>query len=131
MKTTTITIISAILLAALVTGCTRSESSTAPPVPRSSEPAPSPEQLALGKQQYASRCAFCHGENGSGVTAFVGSYPAANLTDGIWFHGGSRTDLIHTIAKGVPNTPMQGFEGIMTPQEIEAVAAYTQTLARR
>ena len=128
--TSTTTIISAIILGALLSACNRSESSTMPPR-GPVEPPLSQEQLLLGRQQYSARCAYCHGEDGGGVAIYVGSYPAANLKDGIWFHGGARADLIRTISKGVSGSPMGGFEGIMTRQEIEAAAGYAQELARK
>jgi cytochrome c oxidase cbb3-type subunit 3 len=95
--------------------------------------ASSAAQLAKGKEIYAARCAFCHGETGNGDTPISAGYPAANLADGKWVHGGSPDEIALTIAKGVPDTPMQGFSEMMMASDIEAVAAYVRSLqpARR
>jgi mono/diheme cytochrome c family protein len=96
--------------------------------PRANATTATSAQLAKGQQIYASRCAFCHGETGEGDTPISSGYPAANLADGKWVHGGTPDQIALTIAKGVPDTPMQGFSEMMMPSDIEAVAAYIRTL---
>jgi cytochrome c oxidase cbb3-type subunit 3 len=85
-------------------------------------------QLAKGQQIYASRCSFCHGETGEGDTPISSGFPAANLADGKWVHGSTPDEIATTIAKGVPDTPMQGFSEMMMASDIEAVTAYIRTL---
>jgi cytochrome c oxidase cbb3-type subunit 3 len=81
-----------------------------------------------GREQFLSRCTLCHGESGNGDTTVGASYPAANLADGIWKHGGTREAIVKTIHDGVPETPMVGFGEQMTPQEIFDVADYVMSL---
>lgn len=52
-----------------------------------------------GKAQFETICAACHGMDGKGNVALG----APNLTDKIWLHGGSVTDIHDTIAKGRTN----------------------------
>jgi mono/diheme cytochrome c family protein len=99
-----------------------------PTVGQSSAATPSAAQLAKGQQIYASRCAFCHGETGEGDTPISSGFPAANLADGKWVHGGTPDEIATTIARGVPDTPMQGFSEMMMASDIEAVTAYIRTL---
>ena len=84
--------------------------------------------IASGRQQFLTRCAFCHGETGNGDTTVAANYPAANLTDNVWKHGSSREAIMKTIHDGVPYTPMAGFGEAMTAQEIAEVADYVLSL---
>jgi mono/diheme cytochrome c family protein len=81
-----------------------------------------------GREQFLSRCILCHGETGNGDTTVGANYPAANLADGIWKHGGTRDAILKTIHDGVPETPMVGFGEQMTSQEISDVADYVMSL---
>ena len=124
------TAISLIVLCALA-ACSQKEQPaqafpTRPPAPAAGTPATGP--LAAGREQFLSRCVLCHGESGNGDTTIGANYPAANLADGIWKHGGTREAIIKTIHDGVPETPMVGFGEQMTAQEISDVADYVMSL---
>jgi cytochrome c oxidase cbb3-type subunit 3 len=95
-----------------------------PPTSATSAAAPA----SPGREQFLSRCVLCHGETGNGDTTIGTTYPAANLTDGIWKHGSTRDAIVKTIHDGVPETPMVGFGEQMTPQEIADVADYVMSL---
>jgi len=72
--------------------------------------AASPEDLAVGKAQYAVRCAACHGAEGRG-----GAAPSL----------AGRTDfgnIVRVVAQGQGEMPALG--GTMSPTEIEAVAKF-------
>lgn len=79
---------------------------------------------ALGAIVYADRghCASCHGPDGSGGVgprladgAVVDAYPAIE-------------DQIAVITNGVEGTDMPAYRGLLTPEEIRAVAEYERTL---
>jgi mono/diheme cytochrome c family protein len=112
-------------------GCSQKEQQAPPSTQVSSGPqaAPgTPAALASGREQFLTRCAFCHGETGKGDTTVAANYPAANLTDGTWKHGSSRDAIMKTIHDGVPETPMAGFAESMTSEEIANVADYVLSL---
>ena len=80
---------------------------------------------------FATRCAFCHGQDGEGHMSPVAGYPNANLADGIWVHGGTKQEIVKTITSGVPDTPMPPFEGVVSPAEIDALADYVRGFPTR
>ena len=49
-----------------------------------------------GQEKYAQMCASCHGADGTGNHALG----APNLTDNIWLYGGTRRQVIESIARG-------------------------------
>jgi Cytochrome c, mono- and diheme variants len=83
-----------------------------------------------GKAIFDSRCSFCHGPAGAGDTPMASGYPAANLTDSNWTHGGSVVEIEKTISEGIQGTPMAGFNRRMTPDKIASVAEYVKSLSR-
>jgi len=62
-----------------------------------------PEDREAGEKLFRSRCAGCHGPDGSGTGA------GPNLVSGSWLHGGSDDALFRTISKGLPGTSMPAF----------------------
>lgn len=75
-----------------------------------------------GRALYAEQCAACHGDAGEG------SYGPA-------FRGGamvtafpSASDQAVVVAGGRPGTSMRGFADKLTPEQIDAVVAYTRGL---
>ncbi|MGA7615352.1 MAG: c-type cytochrome [Thermoanaerobaculia bacterium] len=106
----------------LLAGCTPNEQDNSR---RAAVQAPSP---ADGKTIFQSTCSFCHGIDGKGNTPIAAGYPNANLADGVWAYGGNREQIIQTITRGVPGTPMRGFQGSLNPAEIGAVADYVHSL---
>src|SRR5579883_2662090 len=82
-----------------------------------------PEDLAAGKKLYRSACAACHGLEGGGG----GNGPS--LTSGIFKHGGTDEALHHTIAAGLPGTPMVPFP--LKDREVWQLVLHIQDLNLR
>lgn len=80
-----------------------------------------PAQLDLGKKQFASTCAACHGEHAQGLIG-------PNLTDDRWLHGGSMTEIYNTVVKGVPGKGMPPWGRAIAPDKLKATVAYVRTL---
>lgn len=58
--------------------------------------AASAEEIAAGKEVFATTCAACHGETGTGNTEMG----APNLTDQFWLYGGDRQSIFTTVYGG-------------------------------
>jgi cytochrome c oxidase cbb3-type subunit 3 len=104
-----------------------------PPPPAPPEVARDP-LLAQGRSIFLGRCATCHGNEGRGDGPIAGNLagpPVGNLTDDRWKHGDRPDQVIAVIAKGVPNTRMEGWSRVLDPPEVRAVAAYVYYLAKR
>jgi mono/diheme cytochrome c family protein len=84
-----------------------------------------------GQAVYFQQCAICHGRAGKGDTMIAANYPWANLADTQYGHGSSREEIIKNIAEGVQQTPMRGFKGALTDQEIAQVADYVIALGKQ
>ena len=78
-----------------------------------------------GKTQFETLCAACHGADGKGNLA-LGS---PNLTDKVWLHGGSATDIRETIANGRTNHMPPHLERL-GETKVRLLAAYVLTLSR-
>lgn len=97
--------------------------STAQPTPLESEEkllekAKGPEFLAMGAEQYQSKCASCHGGELQGLIG-------PNLTDNFWLYGkGAITDIAAVVRTGVPEKGMPPWEGILKSEEVLAVASF-------
>lgn len=87
-----------------------------------------------GRVIFANNCAPCHG---TGATGRPGGYPA--LVDDDWIWGGT-LDAIHTtVTHGIRNAadpearvsqmPAFGVDGVLTPQQISAVADHVLALS--
>ncbi len=77
--------------------------------------------ITNGQEIFVSKCWPCHGKLGEG-----GAGP--NLTDDYWLHGGSLTDIFHSIKTGYPDKGMQAWEKDMSPKEISNIASFIKTL---
>jgi DMSO reductase family type II enzyme heme b subunit len=102
--------------------------------------ASAPAQAADGQAIYAERCEVCHGAEGDG-----NGPAAANLDPKPrdfrrgWYKIRTTTsgqlptdeDLVNIISNGMPGTTMPAWEGVLTGEEIVAVATYIKTFARR
>lgn len=109
----------------LITGCSRDKGSKALENKASESANPfngKPDAVKEGGELYRGMCSGCHGGAGRG-----GKCP--DLTDDIWIHGGTDTDLFHTISKGAAGTEMRNFDGGLKPDEIWKIIAYVRTLA--
>lgn len=102
-------------------------------------PPPPPEVaqdplLSEGRLIYLGRCATCHGLEGRGDGPIAGNLlgpPVGNLTDNEWKHGDQPEKIMAVIRDGVPNTRMTGWNNVLDPPQVRAVAAYVYYLAKR
>ncbi|MEO5905868.1 MAG: cytochrome c [Saprospiraceae bacterium] len=81
------------------------------------KPATSPDDVAAGEQIYKKFCILCHGADGK-----LGINGAKDITVSALTLE-ERVALINT-----GKTLMTPFEGILTPDQMKAVASYTMTL---
>jgi mono/diheme cytochrome c family protein len=72
-----------------------------------------------GQVVYEDNCVLCHGGDGS-----RGTGGASDLAVSVLDHGG----LLNVITNG--RGGMKAYSAILTPQEIEAVATYVETLRK-
>lgn len=77
--------------------------------------------LASAEQEFKSRCAACHGQNGEGGVG-------PNLTDEYWLHGGSINDVFKTIKYGVPAKGMVAWQNAINPVKMQELASYVLSL---
>lgn len=80
-----------------------------------------------GEALFQRNCTFCHAADGTGrnwIGAFLEPHPR-NLGASEFHKGGtSRARLAAAIRTGVPGTSMPAWEGVLAPNDIEAIAAY-------
>ena len=89
---------------------------------RSTPSSVSAEELKLGSKIYRAHCASCHQADGRGL----GGKVAANFVDDPTRLAKSDEVLLESIAHGVPNTAMIGFEGRLDAEERKAVLGYVR-----
>jgi mono/diheme cytochrome c family protein len=70
----------------------------------------------MGKELYESNCAPCHGADGTGGLG-------KDLHTNTFIQSKSDDELIKFMLTGRPGTAMDGFEGILTPEELVNVVA--------
>jgi cytochrome c oxidase cbb3-type subunit III len=74
-----------------------------------------------GKQVFAQTCVACHRADGGGTVG-------PNLTDEFWLHGGAPDRIFKTVASGVPDKGMPGWQAQLGIERVQAVTAYLLTL---
>jgi cytochrome c oxidase cbb3-type subunit III len=88
--------------------------------------------MAGGRTIFADNCAPCHGAGGAGAP----NYPV--LVDDAWIWGGTLPDIYQTIRYGIRNDnpdtrvsemPAFGADGLLTDEQIAAVADYVLSLS--
>ncbi len=84
-----------------------------------------------GQGIYFQQCAICHGRFAKGDTMIAANYPWANLADTKYGHGSTREEIIKNITEGIPQTPMRGFKGALTDQEIGQIAGYVIAVGKQ
>lgn len=93
-----------------------------------------------GKAIYMQRCFWCHAELGDGqglsaerMTPRPRDFTQAQFKIRSTAHSQLPTDkdLIRTISEGIPNTPMPGWKGILSEQEIKELLVYLKTFSPR
>lgn len=76
-----------------------------------------------GKAVFAAHCQGCHGETGHGQNA-------PSINNPLFLGSASDGFIRYAIAQGRRGTPMPGFEGKLSPQQIDDVTRYVRTLTR-
>jgi mono/diheme cytochrome c family protein len=84
-----------------------------------------------GQGIYFQQCAICHGRLGKGDTMIAANYPWANLADEKYGHGSSREEILKAITEGIPQTPMRGFKGALTDEELGQITDYVIALGKQ
>ncbi|NGZ05974.1 MAG: cytochrome c [Magnetococcales bacterium] len=82
--------------------------------------------IRQGEHLFQKNCAFCHAADGTGknwIGQFLEPHPR-NLTDPAFMKNQTTRSLARVIASGLPGTSMPAWKSVLTPAEIEAVAAY-------
>ena len=91
----------------------------------------SAQQPPSGQETYRSECRTCHGANGVPSAHSREEYPKiATFADSAFFDGRGQDSIVAVLRRGV-GRDMKSFREKLTPAEIQAVATYIRTLARR
>ena len=76
-----------------------------------------PEAVEAGEEVYEQNCVACHGpELGGGI--------GPSFIDDEWIHGETPEDVLRVIREGVLDKGMVAWRGILSPEQINQVAAY-------
>ena len=81
-----------------------------------------------GADVYKTKCATCHGQDGSGDTPVGKSLQVADLRSAA-VQSKSDAELTHSVTEGKGNMP--GFKGNITDDEIHAVVTFIRTFAAK
>ncbi len=95
-------------------------------------PEATPEQLQRGGELYARLCAPCHGGRGKAkgeVAEGIIGHPT-DFTDPRQARFFSEQARLYIIRKGVPGTPMMGWEKLLSEEDLVAVYLYVRSLAK-
>jgi putative heme-binding domain-containing protein len=79
-----------------------------------------PADRAAGALIFRSHCGPCHGIKGTGGTG-------PDLTAGVFYHGGSDTDLYRNISEGIPGTAMP--DAFFDGTQVWQIVAYVRSLS--
>ncbi len=77
-----------------------------------------------GKALYESKCAMCHGKDGVAKPIAKG---AGNFNDAKWQAAKPEAEIVKTVTDGKAKMP--SYKDKLTPEQIQAIAAYIKTLA--
>jgi len=88
-----------------------------------------PGKKVDGPAIFAKQCALCHGETGDGKGIVPLDRPARSFIDGGFSFGNTSGALAKTIRDGIGGTPMPGFAGVLTEEEITSVVKVVQGFA--
>lgn len=101
------------------------------------ESTPTAEGLLRGKALYAQACASCHGPQGKGdgpqVMRDLQGLPVKprDLTAGIFKGSSSSEDLWYRVNAGLPGSPMPGYQGAYSDEQVWDLIHYVQTLPKK
>lgn len=107
-----------------------------PPIVVPPEPAFDDFRWFRGRRIYLEACASCHGANGQPVPEAIKfdeegyPVPPRSFVNGIFKGGSESGQLWVRIVKGMPGTPMPGYEGVYSNDELWDLIHYVQSLAR-
>lgn len=90
-----------------------------PSPPAGPNPFDTPEGRQDGAALFQTHCAYCHGSHGEGGRG-------ADLTSGVYRHGGSDGELYVTIRNGIPGTEMPTVRA--SDDEVWKIAAFVKSL---
>lgn len=79
------------------------------------------EVLAAGKGTFQKICSVCHGKFGEGLVG-------PNMTDEYWIHGGTFDDKKKVVVDGVIEKGMISYKNQLSPQQIDDVLHYIESL---
>jgi glucose/arabinose dehydrogenase len=97
-----------------------------------------PEPTAQGQRVYEAYCANCHGSRAEGavnagieisIIAERGGKQPPDLTDAVWDHGSTDTEVSAVIKQGLPQAMMPAYEGQLSDADIQSVVSYIRTQA--
>lgn len=86
---------------------------------------------AKGKAIYEQKCLMCHGPQGKGdgpAGAMMKPHPADFTSPES--KKKPEAELLKTIESGRPGTPMAGWKGTLSPDQIQDVLAYVRSLGK-
>lgn len=97
----------------------------------------SSKSIVEGKKLFTNYCANCHGNNAQGaiksgfdisiITEKGGKQPP-DLTDEVWDHGATDSDILKLIKEGKTDNMMPSFQSILTEPQIRNVIAYVRSI---
>lgn len=95
--------------------------------PPATAPAAAVSPHETGRRIYNFRCYFCHGYSGDAQT-LASTYlsPVPRNFQATPLAELSRERMLAAVQHGTPNTAMRGFEGILQPDEMEAVVDFVR-----
>lgn len=79
-----------------------------------------PEAVTAGQAVYTQNCVPCHGADMKGIIG-------PSFLDDEWIHGGQASQILNTITVGVLDKGMIAWSGILSPEQINDVAAFVIT----
>lgn len=110
-----VTLVSAALLLRSLPSHPPVAAAAAPAGPAAAPPPPVAIDATDGRALYLAHCGSCHGNGMEGAAG-----PC--LSDGVWLHGGSRTEVVRSITLGYPEKGMPLHQGILSEQAIATLA---------
>ena len=93
-----------------------------------------------GRDLYMQRCFWCHGEAGDGNGLSTAGMlprprdftrPEYKIRSTRWAQLPTDEDLFRVVSRGLPDTPMQGWERILSQQDIRQLVSYVKSFSPR
>jgi cytochrome c oxidase cbb3-type subunit 3 len=80
-----------------------------------------PDRRQEGRAIFVQFCVVCHADQGQGNVG-------PNLTDGMWIHGGSPLEILHTVTNGVPEKGMAAWGNQLGPTRVQNAVSYVLSI---